>query len=87
MLNIINKTKEFYPTLEGAEYLLYLDPSLPKNLEITKSNVRVNGLGELSISVFGDNCNWGWSFNNSFCRNFATPEEAIADFLKFSNLY
>lgn len=72
---IIDKTKEFYPDLPDAEYLIFEDPSVPKGVTISKSNVMMTMKGKLVVKkVFAY---WGWSSGNSFYRNFNSPEEAI----------
>lgn len=78
MGTIIDRTKEFYPTLEGATYLQWQDESIPEGVEITCSNVVINGKGELSTSKFGSY--WGWTSGGSFHRNFQTPEEALSHY-------
>ena len=77
---IINKTKDYYPDLENAEYLVFEDPSLPPNLIISKNNVMQSLKGQLVVRGTG---HWGWSYKSSFCYNFNTPEEALANFLKY----
>lgn len=75
---IINKTKEFYPDLPDAEYLLFEDPSVPEGVTISKNNVLQSLTGKLVVKQ--KEGYWGWNSGGSFCRNFKTPEEAIADY-------
>jgi len=84
MGTIVNKTKEFYPDLEGAEYLEFIGEEVPKNVKITFSNVSIGcNSGKLMISRFKPK--WGWSYGNSFHRDFDTPEEALKHFLEIYN--
>ena len=79
MGKIIDKTKEFYSDLEGAEYKVYEGEDVPEGVEIIGSNVSMNTKG-LTISRFG--FLWGWSDNHGFMRNFHSPEEAINNYKK-----
>lgn len=81
---IIDKTKEYYPDLPDAEYLLFDDPSVPEGVIISKSNVLM-GLKSKKLVAKKNMGYWGWAFGDSFCQNFNSPEEAIADYKKLAN--
>ena len=82
MAKIINKTLEHYPTLEVAEFLEYLSDDIPKNVHIFKSNVAMTASGNLIVKKDHWPNYWGWSAGGSFCVNFNSPEEALADYNK-----
>lgn len=77
---ITNKTKEFYPDLEGAELLEFTDPRIPEGVRIIKNNVVVSRKGVLKISRFGPT--WSWRAGHSFHGNFSSPEEALKHYLE-----
>lgn len=78
MGKIVNRTQEFYPDVENAEFLHYQDDALPEGLIISKNNVVTTQAKNLVIK--NRPAYWGWNYRGNFHHNFNTPEEAIAHF-------
>lgn len=76
---IVDKSKQAYPNLEGAKYLVYVG-DLPEGVLITFSNV-LAGDGSTGNNVVRNPGSWGWSFENNWQSHYETADAAIQGFL------
>lgn len=80
MGKIIDRSKELYPNLEGAEVLEYKGEDVPEGVQIIKSNVFS---GEDKDYCFKDLSHWGWDCEDGYHFSFSTPEAALNDYNKY----
>ncbi len=85
-MKIVDKSKEHYPDLEGAIYLVVEDDRIPEDYEVSGVNVYSTGVNGDEYHV-DKTVNWGWSAPCGFDSCFGSAEEALDELLRYLEVY